>query len=212
MPETEPWSYRWNVANTPRKGGNQFVVQLVQDLEGTTRGGLKLLKEDSNSERRARLAREVIILQRLGGVPGIPVVLDHNTANHGTKIAPLYVVLEFIDGVSLSEHFQSALSIDDSVRITIQLCEIVRLCHERGVAHRDIKPDNIMVQGGSEKVWLIDFGIGWPEDDADPFETEINQELGNRFLRLPELHSPDATGKRDQRSDLTLVCGVLFCF
>jgi eukaryotic-like serine/threonine-protein kinase len=73
-----------------------------------------------------------------------------------------------------------------------------------------MKPDNILISASSNDLWLIDFGIGWTESEDDPFATEINQELGNRFLRLPELHGPNLDSKHDVRSDVTFVCGVFF--
>jgi serine/threonine protein kinase len=88
----------------------------------------------------------------------------------------------------------------------------VRHCHTNGVLHRDIKPDNIILRNGeiADPV-LIDFGMGWAaqnEDRFGEFETGDHQELGNRFLRLPE-HAP-GQHVRSTGSDVTMVVGVLF--
>lgn len=204
----EPRTHRWILdETTPPKGGNQSLVRAVRETHGSRQGALKTLKRPSHSERRARMVREVEILEKLEGIFGIPRVLDHNIS---TAEEEPFVVIEWIDGIPLSEHFTSTVSIDESAEIALKLCTVVEQCHERGIIHRDIKPDNILMSGSSNDLWLIDFGIGWTESEDDPFATAINQELGNRFLRLPELHGPDPDSKHDSRSDVTFVCGVFF--
>ncbi|PKO30871.1 MAG: hypothetical protein CVU36_08225 [Betaproteobacteria bacterium HGW-Betaproteobacteria-9] len=56
---------------------------------------------------------------------------------------------------------------------------------------------------------LLDFGLSYKDGVAGTLNTEHGQEMGNRFLRLPEL-SVGSTGKRDERSDLAFVGGILF--
>jgi serine/threonine protein kinase len=206
--QTEPWTNRWTVDESqPSKGGNQSSVRRVRETHDSRQGALKTLNKPSNSERRARMVREVEILGKLNGIYGIPKVFDHNTSAAEEEN---FVVLEWVDGKPMSERFTGKVSIDQSAEIGLKLCTIVQQCHERGIIHRDIKPDNIMISGSSNDLWLIDFGIGWTESDDDPFATEINQELGNRFLRLPELHGPTLESKHDFRSDVTFVSGVFF--
>src|SRR5258708_3953927 len=208
----EPWRSKWKrKPGWPPKEGGQTTVQVVESIDNEMTGALKLLRSDFDSERRARLAREVLLLQKLQGIPGIPAVLDHNTESFEDKDTALYVVLEFIEGRRLSEEFRNPLSIDQSTLLTIQLCEIIRACHSREIIHRDIKPDNILIDREAEKIWLIDFGTAWTEDESVPFKTEINEELGNRFLKLPELLS-GIPKKHDVRSDLTFISGIFFWF
>ena len=80
------------------------------------------------------------------------------------------------------------------------------------IHHRDVKPDNIILRNGlTEAPVLVDFGMSWTKSDYDrarEFETKVGQEIGNRFLRLPE-HTP-GRHLHDSRSDLTLVVGLLF--
>jgi serine/threonine protein kinase len=203
-----PWANRWMLDNRyPPKGGNQSLVRAVREIDGDRRGALKTLKKPSSSERRARMVREVEILGKLKDVPGISKVLNQNISAGEEE---QFIVLEWIDGRSLSDQFTNAVSIGESAEIALKLCTIVQQCHEHGIMHRDIKPDNILISASSNDLWLIDFGIGWTESEDDPFATEINQELGNRFLRLPELHGPSLDSKHDVRSDVTFVCGVFF--
>jgi serine/threonine protein kinase len=115
-----------------------------------------------------------------------------------------------VDGVTLGDYCRSAMSINESAQITLRLSKIVERCHERRVIHRDIKPDNILISRASGQIWLIDYGIGWAGFADDSFATEINQELGNRFLRLPELHGPLAGSKHDHLCDITFLCSAFF--
>jgi serine/threonine protein kinase len=208
----ESWQSRW----VPREGfalkkGGQSIVQIVQSLDAKKIGALKLLNDGFDSQRRARMAREVMLLEKLRGVIGIPDVLDHNTTNFENKAAVLYVVLELIDGRSINEEFNGPVGLDRATELTIKLCQTVRACHHHGVIHRDIKLDNVLFNPQSGDLWLIDFGIGWADEDSAPLKTEFNEELGNRFLKLPELLS-GISEKHDPRSDLTFVCGIFFWF
>ena len=72
--------------------------------------------------------------------------------------------------------------------------------------HRDIKPDNIIVADG--KPYLVDFGLSFNKNDAPAHGTPSQDELGNRFCRLPEL-SVGSGAKRDPRSDVTFCAGIL---
>jgi serine/threonine protein kinase len=95
-------------------------------------------------------------------------VLEHNTSNFEDNSVPLYAILEFIGGKKLNDHLQRPLRINHGTAIAIELRRIVKLCHEAGVLHRDIKLDNIIIKAESESLWLVDFGLTWFEDDSFP--------------------------------------------
>ena len=66
-----------------------------------------------------------------------------------------------------------------------------------------------MPPGDPGRPVLLDFGLNYHKIDGGAFETEHGQEVGNRFLRLPEL-SAGSPLKQDPRSDLSFVVGILF--
>ncbi len=204
----EAWQEKWTVERT-LKDDDQSLVRLVRSSKDGVFGILKTLKDSRNTDRRYRLAKEVLALKKLASNTGIPSILDHNTTDVENKNIPLFLVIERVAGVTLADQFNKPLGLDESFTLTMKICELVRLCHRSSIVHRDIKPDNIVIDPNTGDISLIDFGEAWTEDLIGSLQTHINKELGNRFLRLPEMMSGSQT-KDDPRSDLTFVCGILF--
>src|SRR5713226_5108548 len=73
-----------------------------------------------------------------------------------------YLVVEYIKGQNLrtllEEHAPNPLPVAEAVRITLQICDAMVYCHEQGVFHRDMKPENVMLQEDGN-IKIIDFGI-----------------------------------------------------
>lgn len=186
----------------------------VQERGSGAPGALKQLHDMHLGvrERRFRLHQEVAALRALGA-QGTPALLDSNAEQWEIKGTPLYVVMDWIDGETLAARVQrERLSIDEALLVTRALLTILRHCHAYGVYHRDVKPDNVVLRAGvlADPV-LVDFGMAWSEqDDTRAFTTDGGQELGNRFLRLPE-HAAGAhlEDPRDPRSDFTMLVGLL---
>jgi serine/threonine protein kinase len=208
-----PWASKWKpiVGLTPKFGG-QGKVTFVEHADKHVRGALKTLRDSSpnsrlRKERRARMRREVVALETLKGTRGITRVLDHNTDRFDDLSIELYVVQELIEGRTLAQHADPPVGITEATRITVELCELVKECHGAGVLHREIKPDNIIIDSLGA-IWLVDFGLTYVEE-SDSLKTDTNEEIGNRFLRVPE-YSSGRGAKYAPQSDLTLICGVLF--
>jgi serine/threonine-protein kinase len=101
-----------------------------------------------------RFHREAAVLEALGEESRYIPKLYANFTENGL----FYLVQEWIDGLTLSEEIErNGKWTEDAVRkLMISVLEILVYVHERGIIHRDIKPDNIILRGG-EPV-LIDFG------------------------------------------------------
>jgi serine/threonine-protein kinase len=90
------------------------------------------------------------------------------------------------------------------------LLDIIDYLHSTGSVHRDVKPANIMLREGDiRRPVLVDLGLVYSERDEQPHQTEHGQEMGNRFLRLPEL-AAGSIAKQDPASDVAFAAGVLF--
>jgi serine/threonine protein kinase len=208
LADWEPISEQESVA-----GGQGTVVQVRHRCSGRI-GALKTLHSQhlNSRERRYRMQQEVFLLNLLDA-KGVPRVLSDNVEAWESTGTPLYAVVEWVDGPTLDRFCNGhPKMIDTALPVVTSLIDTVRRCHAVGVLHRDIKPDNIILRNGdvAEPV-LVDFGMGWaaPNDSKfGEFLTGTDQELGNRFLRLPE-YAP-GHHVRDTRSDVTMLVAVLF--
>lgn len=213
IPNGELTDWVATAAKASRGGGQGTVVQ-VRHRHGGTLGACKALHPQhlKSKERRFRMQQEVYLLNLLEG-NGVPRVLWDNMHLWEASGTPLYAVVEWVDGGTLADFCNGQpKSIDVAVGIVRGLLVIVQRCHAAGVLHRDIKPDNIILRNGDASApVLIDFGMGWAEVDENKFgefKTGEGQELGNRFIRLPE-YAP-GHHVRDTRSDVTMLVAVLF--
>ena len=97
--------------------------------------------------------------------PGVPRIYDAGRTAAGV---PFYA-MELVEGVALDEYVdQRGIGLVGRVRLFAQLCEVVRHVHDRGLAHGDLKPANVLVQDGEPSVRtrgsrpvvrLVDFGV-----------------------------------------------------
>ncbi|AHB57785.1 serine/threonine protein kinase [Pseudomonas aeruginosa] len=208
--DEQTWKARWEIVEKLDGGGQGEAFRARRRSDGKI-GFLKVIKSKNVAERRARFFREATAYDSFG-IDGIPRLIESNAHRHADdRVAP-YIVTEFIVGITLRSWLESqaSVSIETAVTITSRLLDILQACHAQGCVHRDVKPDNIILEGGnSERVWLLDFGISYHDLADIDFQTEHWQEVGNRFLRLPEL-SAGSLSKQDPRSDICFAAGILF--
>ena len=136
-------------------GGMAYVYKAYDRVEGRW-VAIKILKEEfsNNSDFLRRFRNESKAIAVLNH-PNIVKVYD---VSFGDQIQ--YIVMEFIDGITLKEYIEQEGTIrwQEAVHFTTQILMALECAHEKGIIHRDIKPQNIMLlQDGSIKV--ADFGI-----------------------------------------------------
>ncbi|BAY84640.1 serine/threonine kinase [Calothrix parasitica NIES-267] len=105
---------------------------------------------------RERFQREAAILEELGKASSqIPSLFAYFT-----EAGEFYLVQEFIEGITLTDLLmQSGLQSESSVKeILVSLLPILSYVHSKGIIHRDIKPDNIILRSSDKQPVLIDFG------------------------------------------------------
>ncbi|HEX9637928.1 MAG TPA: serine/threonine-protein kinase [Acidobacteriota bacterium] len=132
--------------------------------------------------------------------PNIVAVHDLGQEPDGT----LYIAMELVDGTSLKQLLaRGPIASDRATRILTQLASALALAHSRGVIHRDLKPQNVMLctdSAGRETAKLLDFGI------AKSLESEELTALTSTgtVLGTPHYMSPEQAAGRpvDARSDL----------
>ena len=182
------WEKKWQLIS-PRSDklgqGGQGVVRKVQNISTNEIGALKELIHYTNPERRKRMHIEATSLAVLDH-KHICKLLDSDTTSNGK----LYIVTEFVDGQTLEERVQQSLLTLEEVQIfSTKLLDAIHYAHSVEVFHRDIKPENILLRTNNIKEpVLIDFGLSFnDEEKLFSAATYHGQQLGNRFLHLPEL-------------------------
>ncbi|KGM00457.1 protein kinase domain-containing protein [Cellulomonas cellasea] len=171
-------------------GGYSIVAPLGSGGMGTVYraldgGGaavaLKLLHgaDDTDTEARERLRREVLALQRLRH-PAVAAVLDAEADS-----TEAFIVTELVDGVNLEEHVRAHGPLDAAAlhEVAEGLRSALTAVHEAGVVHRDLKPSNVLVTEHGPV--LIDFGIAHAADDARVTSTGLV--IGTPGYLAPEL-------------------------
>ena len=123
-----------------------------------------LLESSSNHEWLVRKFQHESEALSLIDHPGVVKVLDRGVTADGRP----FFVMEYIKGTSLRQRAaHSDLSLGEIGAIVRQIGQALGAAHDAGVVHRDLKPDNIMLQtlaGGGQQVRIIDFGIAKVED------------------------------------------------
>lgn len=211
MTEPHAWDNRWEFIRHLR-GGGQGHTNLVRDTHGGAEAVVKWLKNQESSQARRRIAQEVTNLKVLHAAGAkVPKVLDGNTEEFDDPSAELFFVMEYIEGDGLPKiiNDRGGLPIESAVAVTRELCQTVRFGISERIQHRDIKPDNIIVRSlEPPDVVVVDYGLSFNEAE-DTGISKPGETIGGAFLTLPERHMPGGD-RHDPRSDLTLVCGVLY--
>lgn len=193
----------WEI-DRPLATEGQSVTYIVRHKDSSTTGVLKVQNDRPGASERIR--HEAKILSTVNH-PGVVRLVDTNAFTSDDRV---YLVTEFIPGPTLSDLIGRTPASFQNALIT---CEILfdTLAHLHGlqskVIHRDIKPKNIIMRDGSfEHPILIDFGIAYRIRNTEL--TGIRERIGNYFLELPEA-TEGPVDKRDFRSDITYVAGIL---
>jgi Tol biopolymer transport system component/predicted Ser/Thr protein kinase len=121
-------------------------------------------------------------------------------------IGPNYLVMELIDGETLSTHIRKGpLPIDEVLRYGAQIADALTEAHRAGIVHRDLKPGNVMLSRHGVKV--LDFGLAKITEPAEPTITQPFAVLGT-----PAYMAPEQVGGRhaDARSDLFALGLILY--
>jgi serine/threonine protein kinase len=138
--------------------GGMNRVYLARDIRNQQEVVLKFPSEDmiGNIAVFERYKRESEIGNRINH-PHVQHLLNLNE-EHSQE----YLVVEYIKGRTLREMLEdnapNPLPVTEAIRITLQICDALKYCHEHGVFHRDMKPENVMVQENGD-IKIIDFGI-----------------------------------------------------
>jgi serine/threonine protein kinase/tetratricopeptide (TPR) repeat protein len=201
---------RYRIERPLSRGGMGAVFEATQlglDRPVAVKVLLPALSRDARmQERFRREARSAAALRH----PNIVQIYDYGISEHGP-----YIVMELVRGESLRQRFlHGLLKIERAVQIMEQACSALAAAHDAGIIHRDVKPDNILIEeqaSGQPLVKVLDFGI------AKLREAQINADAdtnltGANVVGSPNYMSPEQCMglELDARSDIYSLGIVLY--
>lgn len=194
---------KYRVTRLLGKGGMALVYE-AEDPRHQRRVAIKVLRPDLSAATGAeRFLREIETAAKLNH-PNILAIYDSGSAN-----GVLYYVMPLVEGESLGDRLarEKRLPADEAIRLAREVAEGLQYAHGRGVVHRDMKPDNVLLQAGH--ALIADFGIAMALDSGGASTlTGLGFSIGT-----PDYMSPEqALGETgiDGRTDIYAVGTMLY--
>ena len=192
---------RYEVQEIIGVGGMSVVYKAYDNIDDRI-VAVKVLKDEysANEEFKRRFKNESKAIALLSH-PNIVKVYD---VNFGEKLQ--YIVMEYIDGITLKEYInkQGAITWNDALFFMTQILRAVQHAHDKGIVHRDIKPQNIiLLSNGNIKV--TDFGIA--RFSRSETKTLTEQAIGSVHYIAPEQAKGEHT---DEKADIYSLGVVLY--
>ncbi len=192
---------RYRIDKQVGKGGMGAVYLATQEpLQRMV--AIKVLHGTADTTTVARFQREARLIAQLQH-PHIVGLIDF-----GEDQGRLYLVMEYIDGESLTNVMQNEAPFDPArvVDVALQIAEALAVAHDMSVVHRDVKPDNIMLlktAGGQDFVKMLDFGVAKIKRDGEAqanntVETKAGLIVGSlRYISPEQVENGEITPRTD---------------
>ena len=191
--------HRYRVKSLLGMGG-MGAVYLVHDKELDRDVALKLIRSDiaEDTDALARFKREIQLSSRVTH-PNVLRVFDLGEMD-GIK----FLTMQFVDGRDLSTILkkQGKLPTDRLVRVFRQVAEGLKAAHDQGVIHRDLKPQNIMLDA-TDRVYVTDFGLAKSAEQSGM--TQTGAVIGTPFYMSPEQVKGETVGPQSDIFSLGVI-------
>ena len=192
---------RYEIMEIIGVGGMAVVYKAFDNMDQRT-VAVKILKDEyiANEEFKRRFKNESKAIAVLSH-PNIVKVFD---VSYGDMLQ--YIVMEYVDGITLKEYTQQQgkVNIREALYFVTQILRALQHAHDKGIVHRDVKPQNIMLQSdGTIKV--TDFGIA--RFSRSETRTMTDGAIGSVHYISPEQAKGNIT---DAKTDLYAVGVVLY--
>lgn len=211
-------SHRYKILGVLGRGG-MGVVYRAEDLALRRPVALKLISsrdlggsEGGGVSAELRVLREASLTAQIGH-PNIVTVYDYGRAEEDAETY-CYLAMELLSGETLGQRLRrlrAGLPRAEAISIVTEVARGLRAAHQKGLVHRDLKPDNIMLtpgEDGSETVRILDFGLA--TELAPGPRGEHGADRG--IVGTPEYMAPEQAEGRDVdgRADLYALGVVLY--
>ena len=191
--------------------GGMGVVYLAEDTKLGRRVALKVLPLDFAADRQ-RLQRFLLEARSASSLNHTNVAQIYEI---GEDEGMRFIAMEYVEGQSLDSRIDGQpLDIGDMLNISLQIAEALEEAHQKGIVHRDIKPQNIAITPRGQ-VKVLDFGLAKVSGEADAdaasgstrFRTEAGTVVGTVHYMSPE----QALGRAvDERTDIFSLGVVMY--
>jgi hypothetical protein len=184
------------------RGGFAEVYE-VRDTELERRLAVKVLRTDIawSGSMFTRFKQEARALAQLSHPHTVPV----HFVGEGEGL--VFYVMPFVEGITLADMLRAdgPLDLNLAVGVAAPILDALEHAHRNGIVHRDIKPDNILIDGASGRPLLVDFGISKLLTEEAPADGDV---LGTPHYMAPE----QALGEKsvDGRADVYAMGAVLY--
>jgi serine/threonine protein kinase/Tfp pilus assembly protein PilF len=192
---------RFRIIRPIGKGGMGEVYE-AEDLQlgivalKTIRHGIA-----SSSDAFERFRQEVQLARRVSGLQVCRIHELYLLPASGRYEATAFLTMEYLEGITLYDKIRrdGPMPWKEALNITLEICEGLRLIHEKGIIHRDLKTGNIMLckQAGATRVVVMDFGLardfgaGAFENGRSSHTEKPGQTLPQMIMGTPEYMAPE---------------------
>lgn len=140
-----------------------------------------------------RLRKELEMMMKLSH----PCILQVYGMEQGCKDPEVgmdtFIVMEWVDGVTLGEWLATSPSINQRRRVARELLDALSYMHRQGVVHRDLKPENIMITRNGANVKIIDFGLA----DNDSYAVFKSPAGTEHYIAPEQMNATEADSRND---------------